>query len=1097
MKKRIILLHLLFFLLPFVGNSQSYSTPDIQSFGNDGNIMQKSLSTGSMMFNIPLFSYSDNGADLSVGIVYETSGMQVDRVASDVGLGWELSIGGHITREVRGIFEDEHDGTQITTAPKDKGYWYGDATARLDSECDVFYLTLGSRSMKFMISNTGATLIVPLNNIKVERYVGTSLVSGTMTSCTSPLTFVITDESGNKYYFSGSRWNDNVITEWSISKVITYDGRETDYTYITNTSDFVGPHYQVWQEKNQNFGAVQVEQHDLRGGNKQNDISQIKYPNGVTVNFIYTTPRYDIKEASHGVLDQVQIVESNWTYSLTPIQYSYSFNHSYFLSPSAYSFFNYSDYTSWNNSGSHANYTTSPSAYSSLLRLKLDKIVANGKDGSTHDFYSFDYSPVPLPAIFSGGFDKYGYSNGNVANSYTSPGTSCPTYLTIPKHYINPTSSTLLVGMDQSIGAVGYISACILNKLTNASGGILSLSYNSINNFGINVGGLAVTTTRKSDGYNSDNDIISSYTYADGEKFFSNEGDPIIYSVNERDYNTCLSSRSHFSWINFDQGGVTLNTGLNGSNFCFKTVTEQILDHSNNLISKTINKYSGLDPGTNGIPDNSCYTSIPGWTLFGNMPYTNKQYINEWGTMALLNSSFYDNNSNLIYTEEYQYQYINNYPAGYPDFQCYHSFTFPNGESASSYGPRNSDGTLTGTSINVTNPMSRFPGAPDYYWPVTGKLLLIKTIKNQYYTNTGYMQSQKEYSYDNAPHYNIILTKYTNSKGEQITSNTYYNYNFTSAGSGINKFNSDGVEHLIYTDKWKLVSGTNKLIGLNCSGYQLVGSVVRPSFNYSLATLATAAISSSYTPDLLGMSNGGVIPNFKLTGAITGFDDKGFAIEQSDKAGNTADVYHSQIFDDETGNSLAEAFNARHNDIAYCGFESNYAYAYNYGNVGFNPNGISPTHHLLGRLSFNCSGANYLSFSTLTVGKKYTISFWVLSGGTISADNYAGITYPLTVAGSYTVPATGEVWNLYKSTFTFTGSGLRVSGNAYVDEIKLYPPDCMMTTHNYLKMTGKTADVDVNDNITTYEYDAFNNLRLTRNKDGNIISKINTITQGN
>jgi YD repeat-containing protein len=279
----------------------------------------------------------------------------------------------------------------------------------------------------------------------------------------------------------------------------------------------------------------------------------------------------------------------------------------------------------------------------------------------------------------------------------------------------------------------------------------------------------------------------------------------------------------------------------------------------------------------------------------------------------------------------------------------------------------------------------------------------------------------------------------------------------------------------------------------------------RPTFFYSLATPATSPITSttmSFLADLGAMCSGSSsIANFRLNMGITRFDAKGDAIESSDLKGGGGNVYSAKIIDPETGNTLAEAQNARFQEIAYCGFESDYSpwpTMYNGGNWNFNPVAITTSHGLLGRCAFHCSSSGGTTLSTtgiLQTGHDYYVSFWVLAGGSILVNDG---TSPVTTSpvATYTVPATGEVWTLYKCRFMATGTTIGMWGEGYIDEIKVYPINCLMQTHNFLPLVGKTSDVDQKDNVTTYEYDPFGNLSVVRDQNGNVLSKSKTVNQG-
>ena len=78
------------------------------------------LSTGKIMPSIPLSTISCSKLNDQVNLVYTGgSGIKVNDIASDVGLGWELNVGGFISREVRGL-PDERT-IWVDAAPSQEG----------------------------------------------------------------------------------------------------------------------------------------------------------------------------------------------------------------------------------------------------------------------------------------------------------------------------------------------------------------------------------------------------------------------------------------------------------------------------------------------------------------------------------------------------------------------------------------------------------------------------------------------------------------------------------------------------------------------------------------------------------------------------------------------------------------------------------------------------------------------------------------------------------------------------------------------------------------------------------------------------------------
>jgi hypothetical protein len=100
-------------------------------------------------------------------------------------------------------------------------------------------------------------------------------------------------------------------------------------------------------------------------------------------------------------------------------------------------------------------------------------------------------------------------------------------------------------------------------------------------------------------------------------------------------------------------------------------------------------------------------------------------------------------------------------------------------------------------------------------------------------------------------------------------------------------------------------------------------------------------------------------------------------------------------------------------------------------------------------------------------------------------------------AGNYIVswwqkPATGGSWTYQEQLITLPNSTSVVAGTAdlLVDEVRLYPADAFMTTYTYQPQVGMTSKCDERNQVTYYEYDELNRLKVVRDHNNNIIKMI-------
>lgn len=139
------------------------------------------------------------------------------------------------------------------------------------------------------------------------------------------------------------------------------------------------------------------------------------------------------------------------------------------------------------------------------------------------------------------------------------------------------------------------------------------------------------------------------------------------------------------------------------------------------------------------------------------------------------------------------------------------------------------------------------------------------------------------------------------------------------------------------------------------------------------------------------------------------------------------------------------------------------------------------------------SGSIADDVSSPTGGKCYYASGGITKSGLTSA------TYIISYwgkAGSVTVnsgsPArTGKAingWTFYEH--EITGTSVTVSGNKYIDELRLYPKGARMKSFTYYPLIGIRSECDENNQLTYYEYDSFNRLKLIRDEDGRILRRM-------
>ena len=72
-----------------------------------GDSFSSNLNQGTLSLDIPFYTYSDEDFTIPISLSYHADGYRPNIQSGPEGLGWSLSASGAITREVRGIPDEE------------------------------------------------------------------------------------------------------------------------------------------------------------------------------------------------------------------------------------------------------------------------------------------------------------------------------------------------------------------------------------------------------------------------------------------------------------------------------------------------------------------------------------------------------------------------------------------------------------------------------------------------------------------------------------------------------------------------------------------------------------------------------------------------------------------------------------------------------------------------------------------------------------------------------------------------------------------------------------------------------------------------------
>lgn len=163
-------------------------------WAQDGDV---NLYTGQANIGIPIWTATSKDLAHPIGLNYNASGVKVDLVSGKAGIGWHLSAGGLVTRELRGL-PDEYtssgtdarsgwlDGnhtlignktfqgdSDFTTSADEAADWialnalglYGNTM--IDTEPDLFHINTAGLNLTFMFDNAGDIVTIPYQDVEI------------------------------------------------------------------------------------------------------------------------------------------------------------------------------------------------------------------------------------------------------------------------------------------------------------------------------------------------------------------------------------------------------------------------------------------------------------------------------------------------------------------------------------------------------------------------------------------------------------------------------------------------------------------------------------------------------------------------------------------------------------------------------------------------------------------------------------------------------------------------------------------------------------------------------------------------------------------
>lgn len=406
--------------------------------------------TGVPSIAIPLHTIKVNDISSPISISYHSSGIQVDQVASWVGLGWSLQGGGSISKVTHGIPDDVQNGFLRYNVPEladiglDFDFYDQSAIGERDTESDIYHYNFAGYSGKFYFDRGKNIRLIEEVPIQITYQNGDFMIitkEGVKYEFNFPETTSSKTFGDNQTLSYTSTWHLTKITSANKIDTITFDYHQessfSTYQYNYSESYAIGS-----QPSFSSLGLHEIGKLESQTSitNRPTRLKEIIFPNGKII-FNTINDRLDI------VPDRLQEVE---IYKKNGITYnkikSYEFIHDYFYS----SHTNLFPIVNPNEARRH--------------RLKLTGLYEYGSTTNTPKKHTFEYNNTMLPPIESNGKDYWGYYNGKNTN-----------YTLIPKQEFQILGND--VGSADRNPDEAFMQAGILNKITYPTGGYTDFFY--------------------------------------------------------------------------------------------------------------------------------------------------------------------------------------------------------------------------------------------------------------------------------------------------------------------------------------------------------------------------------------------------------------------------------------------------------------------------------------------------------------------------------------------------------------------------------------------------------------------------------------------
>lgn len=1021
---------------PFAVSPKSPNVSSMERYGN----YEVNLFHGVPNIDISIFEIKSKDLSVPITLSYHASGIKVSDVAGWVGLGWNLSGGGAVSRKVKGL--PDEDGflrpdfifkkpTEINPGTSEGfAYLRRMSDRNIDTGPDVFAYSFPGKYGNFIYKDAvSAPVLVPSEPIKIKQLTGAGYLIMS--------NFQILDEKGITYYYGQSIAGEDAqegynsqqggtsgsgTSAWLMTDMVSADKKDTvsfkyhpvqGITLSDEYSDYVSVTDNVATLSSlcQTSSAIETASRWSNYSVNQKLLKEIVFNSGKIEFLLSGTNREDVGGRS---LDRINVYTKNRAgYELLK---SVRFYYSYFTG-----------------------YKTS--------KLKLDSINVKSANELLSQTYRFDYnSSTNFPAVNSFSKDYWGYFND--ANNSSLIPTTMITYFT------SGAGIPVQIGGGTRDPNPDAVQIGILKRIQFPTGGSTVFDYepNKYSNGYKDLlgGGVRVKAIYSYPAENAD-PIIKSYVY--GTENAPESGTGLLNSIRPLSF----SSKKTKVYTTVAYGPTAYLACSYNTRFFSVTPTFNINDYDDtNVYYPSVTEYTGtrgVNVGKKIYEYSSIYDQIV-TTMQDERPEVSSLH---WKRGKLLSLKEFESTGGINYKLKKEttnfYDVIN--PVTIPNIGCTIS------QVTDVIGPG-----LERSYYDGSYPPFYVYGFYDVY---TGSYQMTSSIiKN--YDSAVPTQSVTKYTYNNQ--FQPSSIKSLKSNGDTLITNYKYASDYGTY-SPVN--DAIGIANLLRlnliavpvekTVSVKSPSGESKLVSGEIKTFVDYQPLLKNEYYAEVNMPFTG-----YEQSKIDVAGNLVIPSiFKKRLSYSAYDVTnnlvGYTLEPGKK--------NALIWGYQKSEIISETENAQADQIAYSSFEEG-----GKGNWTYNDSAVklSESDCVTGKYVYDFSLSGQISKTGLPADT-YIVTYWSKRACVVNG-----------TGPEVTGKANAKGWILYlHKVASSNGTVIISSANAIIDELKLYPAGAMMKTYTHLPLVGITSLVDKNDLIQYFDYDGLQRLKNIKDQNAFIL----------